>query len=249
MSPDPATSTTRNEPAYRQVVRSIEAKIMSGQWSVGDRVPSETTMANDFGVHRSTVREAVRVLEQNGLVRRHDGGKLLYVTAPREADISARITAAIVLHEISFLELWESMRCFEPVLAECAARRIDDETLDLLQANLNKTKASLEDRQALVQLDIAFHQIIARASRNRALQLCRQPISQLFYPSFSKVLTSRSAGERLLFAHEKIVQALRNRDATGAKSWMDKHIVDFRRGYELANLDIDMAADWPAGQR
>lgn len=133
----------------------------------------------------------------------------------------------------------------EPVLAECAARRIDDETLDLLQDNLVRTRANLEDRQALVQLDIAFHQIVARASRNRALQLCRQPISQLFYPSFSRVLTSRSAGERLLVAHENIVQALRNRDAAGAKSWMDKHIVDFRRGYELANLDIDMAVDWP----
>lgn len=245
-SSDVTASPTRNEPAYRLVARNIEAKIMSGQWAIGDRVPSETKMASDFGVHRSTVREAVRVLEQNGLVRRHDGGKLLYVTAPREADISARITAAIVLHEISFRELWESMRCFEPVLAECAARRIDDETLHLLQDNLDRTRANLEDRQALVQLDIAFHQIVARASRNRALQLCRQPISQLFYPSFSRVLTSRSAGERLLVAHGNIVQALRNRDAPGAKSWMDKHIVDFRRGYELANLDIDAAMDWPA---
>ncbi len=246
VSPDADATSTRIEPAYQLVVRHIETRIMSGQWVVGDRVPSETKMANDFGVHRSTVREAVRVLEQNGLVRRHDGGKLLYVTAPREADISARITAAIVLHEISFRELWESMRCFEPVLAECAARRIDDETLDLLQDNLDRTRANLDDRQALVQLDIAFHQLIARASRNRALQLCRQPISQLFYPSFSKVLTSRSAGERLLVAHKNIVQALRNRDAPGAKNWMDKHIVDFRRGYELANLDIDMAVDWPA---
>jgi DNA-binding FadR family transcriptional regulator len=245
VSSDVATGAIRNEPAYRLVVRSIESKIMSGEWSVGDRVPSETTLAGDFGVHRSTVREAIRVLEQNGLVRRHDGGKLLYVTAPREADISARITAAIVLHEISFFELWESMRCFEPVLTECAARRIDDETLDLLQVNVEKTRAGLDDMQGLVTLDIEFHQIIARASRNRALQLCRQPISQLFYPAFSKVLTSLSAGERLLFAHENILQALRNRDAPGARVWMDKHIVDFRRGYELAKLDIDTPADWP----
>ena len=66
--------------------------------SVGDRVPSETTMAGDFGVHRSTVREAVRVLEQNGLVRRHDGGKLLYVTAPREGR-----------KETCTAEIWEEM--------------------------------------------------------------------------------------------------------------------------------------------
>src|ERR1700685_3912743 len=114
---DLATASLRNEPAYRGVVRSIESKIMSGQWSVGDRLPAETAMAADFGVHRSTVREAIRVLEQNGLVRRHEGGKLLYVTAPLEVDISSKITAALVLREISFFELWESMRCFEPVLA------------------------------------------------------------------------------------------------------------------------------------
>jgi GntR family transcriptional regulator, transcriptional repressor for pyruvate dehydrogenase complex len=233
-----------NEPAYRLVVRSIEARIMSGEWTVGDRVPAETTMASDFGVHRSTVREAIRVLEQNGLVRRHDGGKLLYVTAPRQADISQKVTAAIVLHEISFFELWESMRCFEPVLAECAAKRIDADMLAALQANLDRTKAAFEDRQSLVQLDIEFHEIIARASRNRALQLSREPMSRLFYPAFLRVFSRLNAGERLIFAHEKILQALGRRDAPDARLWMDKHIVDFRRGYELANFDIDASVGW-----
>ena len=235
------------ESAYRSVVRRIELKIMSGEWSVGDRVPAETTMAADFGVHRSTIREAVRVLEQNGLVRRHDGGKLLYVTAPREADISSKVTAAIVLQEISFFELWESMRCFEPVLAECAAQRIDAADLERLAINVEKTRAALQDKQSLVQLDIEFHQIIARASRNRALQLSREPISQLFYPAFLNVFSRLNAGERLVLAHEKILQALRVRDAVEARSWMDKHIVDFRRGYELASLDIDAPVGW-AGQ-
>jgi DNA-binding FadR family transcriptional regulator len=48
-----------------------------------------------------------------------------------------------------------------------------------------------------------------------------------------------NAGERLVFAHEKILLALRTRNAADARVWMDKHIVDFRRGYELASLDID----------
>ena len=235
----------QNEPAYRFVVRRIEAKIMSGEWSVGDRIPAETTLAGDLGVHRSTVREAIRVLEQNGLVRRHDGGKLLYVTAPREADISSKITAAIVLHEISFFELWESMRCLEPVLVEGAAKRVTEDFLDALQENVTRTRAAFEDKQNLVQLDIEFHQIIASASGNRALQLCRQPISQLFYPAFLNVFSRLNAGERLVFAHEKILQALRNRDAADAREWMDKHIVDFRRGYELASLDIQAPVGWP----
>jgi len=235
----------RNEPVYKTVVRSIQTKIMSGEWAVGDRVPAETTLATDFGVHRSTVREAIRVLEQNGIVRRLDGGKLLYVTAPREADISDKVTAAIVLHEVTFFELWEGMRCLEPALASCAAGRIDDDLLAALDANVERTKAAFEDKQGLVELDIEFHQIIAQASRNRVLQLNRGPMSQLFYPAFLKVFSRLNAGERLVFAHEKILQALRARDAAEARSWMDKHIVDFRRGYELANLDIDAPVEYP----
>lgn len=234
-----------NEPAYRSVVRRIEAKIMSGEWAVGDRVPAETTLAQDLGIHRSTIREAIRVLEQNGLVRRHDGGKLLYVTAPREADISSKITAAIVLQEVTFFELWESMRCIEPALVEGAASRISEDTLDALQENVEKTRVAYEDKKSLVQLDIEFHQLIATASGNRALQLCRQPISQLFYPAFLNVFSRLNAGERLVFAHEKILQALRSRDAAVAREWMDKHVVDFRRGYELASLDIDAPVGWP----
>lgn len=235
-----------NEPAYRSVVRRIETKIMSGEWAVGDRVPAETTLAQDLGVHRSTIREAIRALEQNGLVRRHDGGKLLFVTAPREADISSKITAAIVLQEVTFFELWESMRCIEPALVEGAASRISEDTLDALQENVEKTRVAYADKRSLVQLDIEFHQLIATASGNRALQLCRQPISQLFYPAFLNVFSRLNAGERLVFAHEKILQALRSRDAAVAREWMDKHVVDFRRGYELASLDIDAPVGWPS---
>jgi len=228
-----------NEPAYRSVVRRIEFKIMSGEWAVGDRVPAEMTLAEDLGVHRSTIREAIRVLEQNGLVRRHDGGKLLYVTAPRETDIFSKVTSAIVLREVSFFELWEGMLCLEPALAEKAAERITPDHLTALEANVAKTRTAFADKQSLVELDIEFHQIIADAAANRALQLCREPISQLFYPAFLQVFSRLNAGERLVFAHEKILQALRVHDKADARAWMDKHVVDFRRGYELANLDIN----------
>ena len=236
----------RLEPAYRGIVSQIEALIMSGEWRVGRRVPAETTLAAEFGVNRSTVREAIRALEQLGLVRRHDGGKLLYVTAPREADIASRMTAAMVLHEISFFELWEAMRHVEPALAGLATRRVDAATLDALEANLAETREAIGDQERLTTLDIAFHQIIAGAAKNRALLLSRNAISGLFYPAFLRVFSRLNAGERLLFAHTRIVEAMRAQDVAAAQGWMDKHIVDFRRGYELANLDIQEPVSWPA---
>jgi DNA-binding GntR family transcriptional regulator len=58
------------------------------------------------------------------------------------------------------------------------------------------------------------------------------------------VFSRLNAGERLVFAHEKILQALAARNPGEARSWMDKHIVDFRRGYELANFDIETPVGW-----
>lgn len=234
----------RAEPAYRIVAQQIERKILKGEWPVGDSLPSEVLLAQRLGVNRSTLREAIRVLEQNGLVRRN-GGKKLFVSAPQQSDISPRMSAAIVLREISFLELWESMRCLEPVLAATAAARITPAEIDALQANVQRTRELLENQQSLVALDIEFHDMIAAASGNRALQLCREPISQLFYPAFLKVFTRLNAGERLVVAHQSVVDALRSGNANEARNWMDKHIVDFRRGYELANYDLSKPVQWP----
>jgi GntR family transcriptional regulator, transcriptional repressor for pyruvate dehydrogenase complex len=237
----------RTEPAYRAVARLIESKILKGEWSIGNSLPSELALAEGLGVNRSTIREAIRVLEENGLVRRN-GGKRLFVSAPLQSDISPRISAAIVLREISFSELWESMRCLEPVLAAGAASRITPAEVDAIQENVERTRDGLANKQTLVELDIEFHNLVAAASRNRALQLCREPISQLFYPAFFQVFSRLNAGERLVFAHQKILDALRNGDAEDARSWMDKHIVDFRRGYELANCDLSRPVEWPEGR-
>lgn len=242
-------SPVRSEPAYRSVARLIEAKILAGEWAMGAGLPSENALADSLGVNRSTLRESIRVLEETGLLRRRLGGKQLFVSAPREADIAARVTAALVLQEITFLELWEGMHCLEPALAEAAGSRIVPEELATLRENLARTRDALDDRARLVELDIQFHNVVARASRNRALQLCREPISQLFYPAFLQVFSRLNAGERLLYAHEQIVAALEARNAADARTWMDKHITDFRRGYELANLDIGGPVRWPETAR
>lgn len=238
-------SPVRSEPAYRIVARMIETKILVGEWAIGAGLPSESALAESLGVNRSTLRESIRVLEETGLVRRRRGGKQLFVSAPRGADITARVTAAMVLQEMTFLELWEGMNCLEPALAEVAASRIEPEEVAALEENLARTREALGERARLVELDIEFHDLIARSSKSRALQLCREPISRLFYPAFLQVFSRLNAGERLLFAHQRILDALRAHNIVEAKVWMDKHIADFRRGYELANLDIRSPVRWP----
>ncbi len=233
------------DPTYRAVARTIEAQILSGALAVGQRLLSETAIAAHFGVNRSTVREAIRMLEQNGLVRRVNGGKRLFVSVPEQAQLASRAAAAIVLREVKFEELWGAMHCLEPAIAATAASRASPEIVAALEANLRETSERLSDWPRLVVLDIEFHDLIAQGSGNRALQLCREPISQLFYPAFAKVITGLNAGQRLLTAHTRIVEAVRSGNAVDARLWMEKHIVDFRRGYELAALDMTAPVAWP----
>ncbi len=231
------------EPASRLVARTIEDKILAGEIALGDLQPSEAGLAERLGVNRSTSREAIRVLEQNGFVRREAGRKKLYASIPQSGDISRRRTAAMVLHQVRFEDLWEAMFAIEP--AASAAHRSDEADLEGLERNLEDRRKAQKDSTSLAALDIAFHDLVARATRNRAIQMARLPISELFYPPFLKVMSRLNAGERLLVAHEAIFAAIRDHDEKRAREWMEKHILNFKRGYELANLDMATPVDMP----
>src|SRR5271168_5017560 len=132
-------SSDRSEPTYVLVARAIEKQILDGDIAPGDILPSETAFAAQFGVNRSTLREALRTLEQNGLVAREPGRKKLRASAPRAADLSRRFTSAMIIQQISFEELYEAMRALEPASAEAAASRHNAEGLADLENNLSRT--------------------------------------------------------------------------------------------------------------
>jgi GntR family transcriptional regulator, transcriptional repressor for pyruvate dehydrogenase complex len=236
--------STETIPAYRSVARTISERILNGALPVGSPLPSESALAQTLGINRSTVREAIRALEESGMLRRRPGGKRLFVTAPRHSEVASHMKAAMVLQEMSFLELWEAMLCIEPAVTAAAAMRITEAELNLLDENVDRTRHAATHAKDLVALDVEFHTILSAASRSRALQLCHEPISQLFYPAFLRLVLRLNVIERLIFAHQQVLDGLRARDVGHARVWMEKHIVDFRRGYELANLDISQPISW-----
>src|SRR5271168_3102302 len=129
-------SSDRSEPTYVLVARAIEKRILDGDIAPGDILPSETAFAAQFGVNRSTLREALRALEQNGLVSREPGRKKLRASAPRAADLSRRFASAMIIQQVSLEELCEAMRALEPASAAGAATRRDSEVLAELEDNL-----------------------------------------------------------------------------------------------------------------
>jgi GntR family transcriptional regulator, transcriptional repressor for pyruvate dehydrogenase complex len=243
MNDNPEVRFARLEraPAYKIVSDAILKDIIGGRLQLGNRLPSEHKLAEQFGVNRSTVREGIRLLEETGVLRR-EFGKRLVVSRPSYDDIGGRFSRAMILHEVTFRELWETIMAIEPATAALAARKRSASDLDLIADNIVRTRAALSDGQALVSLDIEFHSLIARAAANRAIVLAREALSQLIHPAFKSVLVDGSAsvaGPRLLAAHEAIAQAIMDSDTETTWKWMERHVADFRKAYEVLGFNID----------
>lgn len=200
---------------------AIEAQILDGQLKAGEVLPTESELSNILGVHRSTVREGIRSLENAGLVQR-GAGKRLMVSVPDMSVVGSVVTRALGLKQVSFYELWEMQRLLEPFAARLAAQRITPELKDELRRN-----------------DTEFHQLIAEAAQNAALSLSAAPIGALLFSATVNLYASvPQTRHRLLESHEAILEAILDEDPDRAEDWMARHIRDFHRGYVIYGVDV-----------
>ncbi len=225
----------------------IEQEIVSGRIKPGDLLPIESDLAVQLGVHRSTVREGIRALENAGLIRRV-GAKRLMVSVPDSQAVAWATSRAMGMRKVSFLDLWEVQMELEPFCAELAAQRADDETAQALADNVANLKANIHDDRSIIALDIEFHRLVAETANNAALVLTREPISIMLFSAtldlYRKVAVART---RLLEAHSRICDAIVARNPPEARLWMAKHIADFRRGYVVAKIDVNAPIDLGGG--
>lgn len=228
-------------PAYQMISSAVEKQILTGKLVPGTMLPTEAELAEQFGVNRSTVREAIRQLEQEGLVERRSS-KRLQVTMPGIYDAAPRAARSLLLQQVTFAELWEVAVVLEPQAAYLAALSATAQDIAQLAANVDrlalhhKNGGSIQEH---AQIDIEFHATVARATGNRVLMLAREPINLLYRPSLTKLQAVLPQLERRnLDAHKRIFKAIAARDAEQAQEWTRKHLIDFQRGYTLAKIPM-----------
>ena len=229
------------EPAYRKVAAAISERIVSRSLREGDRLPPETELARQFGVNRSTIREALRELESGGLVKRRPGSKLMSVSRPQHNAVAEGVSRALVMHDVTFLEVWAALTILEPPIAEAAARSRTAEDLAATAAEAQRFVTLNADTGLAVHHAAEFLRCVGRATHNQVLMLAQEPLLQLLEPSLQVMIDKvPQARGRIITAHKKMLEALEARDAEGARSWMAKHIRDFRKGYEIAEIDPEL---------
>ena len=229
----------RLEPAYRKVAAALLARITDRSINAGDRLPAEMELARQFGVHRGTVREALRELETNGVLKRERGSKLMMVTRPARDTVAAGVSRALALHDVSYHDVWEALTAFEPPIAAAAAHARNARDL----ARLDKIVARLDqdaDTAATVILTAEFFRAVGEATHNGVFMLAHEPLVELLVPSLGAMIDKvPQARRRIAEAQRRLVTAIRERNAVQAGEWMAKHIRDFRRGFEIAGIELE----------
>ncbi len=221
-------------PAYRRIAMLIERRIVERILRTGDALPSETDLARQFGVNRSTVREAIRELEIQGLLGRGRGGKQLRVTRPEHHHISGGVSRALALHDVTFLELWEAMMAIEPAAAHYAAARRSASQMEALARACAHFERDATNTAAGVAAVVEFFTAVAVASGNQVLSLSQASLNVLLAPALARMLDRiPPARGRIREAQAKITSAIRLRKSEQARGWMEKHIRDFKRGHDL----------------
>jgi GntR family transcriptional repressor for pyruvate dehydrogenase complex len=229
----------RLEPAYRKVAAALLERITNRSINAGDRLPPEMELARQFGVHRGTVREALRELETNGVLKRERGSKLMMVTRPARDTVAAGVSRALALHDVSYHDVWEALTALEPPIAAAAARSRDARDL----ARLDNIVARLDeepDTDATVALAAEFFRAVGEATHNGVFMLAHEPLVELLVPSLGAMIDKvPQARRRIAEAQRRLAAAIRERNASQSQDWMAKHIRDFRRGFEIAGIALE----------
>jgi GntR family transcriptional repressor for pyruvate dehydrogenase complex len=226
-------------PAYLRVSEAIRARILRRELREGEALPTETELARQFEVNRSTVREALRKLESAGLLGRRRGGKRLYVTRPTREAVGGGLSQALALHRARVVDVWEALHAVQPGIAAAAAERRTADALAALEAATDRFAARNAARETAVADVAAFFDALCEACANPVFHLLNEPLLRLLKPSLAVIIDRvPQARSRIQAAQAEIVSAVRARDAKAAAEWMTRHVRDFRRGYEVAGIAL-----------
>jgi DNA-binding FadR family transcriptional regulator len=227
-------------PAYARLAESIRARILGRELEPGSALPTETELARQFAVNRSTVREALRNLQSAGLLERRGGGKKLFVSRPTVSAVGGGLSEALSLHDARFADVWEALLAMEPAIAAAAARRREASQVEELATLARQfAAADLPAGEAVDKVGM-FFRAVGRASGNPVFVIANEPLVQLVEPGLAIIIDRvPQARRRIAGAQAALVDAIRRRASGTAATWMRRHVEDFRRGFDAAGLPLD----------
>jgi GntR family transcriptional repressor for pyruvate dehydrogenase complex len=205
---------------YENVVNAIRDSISSGELAYGDALPPERTMIDQFGVSRSSLREAFSVLELLGLIESKPGhGR--FVRSPQAFQ---KASGDVPLEGAAILELMEARRILDPAIASEAARRASLSDMTKIRRVLSVTKDGLDEIASRARSDFDFHLAMAESTRNFVFVNIVRMEFNLIMATHEQIYGALEDKNAFVSEHEELYEAITMHDAERAASVASFHI-------------------------
>jgi DNA-binding FadR family transcriptional regulator len=235
----------RGVPTYRnkseQVADSLMSRIIDEGLKAGDMLGTEAELLNAHAVSRPTLRESLRILEAQGVIALRPGpGGGVAVGRPSIDTLAHALSVFLYLQSVPFGAVLKAREVIEPTLAHEAALHGTESEFEEMGRSIERMRAAV-NQDAFVKENRTFHEIIARASRNRVLESFWAAISLLASGEQHGISYSFGNRAHVVKAHEGILRACREHDASTAAARMAAHVLELehlvRRRYQSALIE------------
>lgn len=223
---------------YDEVADRLRDLVFEGALKPGARLPNETVLAREYGVSRATVREALRSLAAQSLIRTAKGaGGGSYVTLPSVEKVSSFLHSSLTLmagaEDITLDELLEARELLEVPAARLAALRIDPDGIDRLHRQIPPDPLRLGPTEQFV-FNQEFHSLVIAGSGNALLAIAAKPIFGVLQTNLSRSRLGARFHRAVNDEHRSIAAAIEAGDADLAAGEMHEHLAHIRPYYEQA---------------
>lgn len=213
---------------YEQIVLQIEESVHKGDLKVGDQLPAERELAEQFGVSRTAVREAVKALREKGIVEAFPG-RGTFITSGTSQGIRQSLDRMVKSGQPDgFAFLVEVREILEPEIASLAATRAQEEDLVAMREAISVMDSARQDPDAYIEADLDFHLSLAEAAANPLILSLIDSIVGILREQRIGIFRVEGGPERGQYHHKRILNAIEHRDPQGARDAMKAHLGQVR---------------------
>jgi GntR family transcriptional regulator, transcriptional repressor for pyruvate dehydrogenase complex len=212
-----------------QIVQQIETMILEGSFKPGDRLPPERQLAEQLGVSRPSLREAIQKLSARGLLSSRQGGGT-YITSRLDAGFADPWQEMLGTHPELHRDVLEFRRMLEGTVAQMAAERATQADIERIGGLFEQMEAAhrLEGLELTSEVDVKFHQALADAAHNALLTHVAASLLNMLHThvhdNIANLFATGTVSKQLLDQHRAVWEAVRDRDGAAARAAAEAHI-------------------------
>ncbi|WP_368680314.1 FadR/GntR family transcriptional regulator [Rhodococcus opacus] len=232
----------RAEMVAQRVVHMIQEQGLKP----GDPLPIESDMYETFGVGRSTLREALRVLEQQGVIVIRPGrGGGPTVGLPDSRHLASTLALLMQFSDTPFRSVLETREYIEPIAAALCAQNGDERVIDGLRQSVDAMRANISDEDTFLYENHRFHELIAEGARNPLISYFLNSLDWIIDGARLGVVYSQASRKQVALIHDQICEAIEDGDRDRARDAMSEHMRDTRAFFERKHPRVmNQALTW-----